>query len=635
MSEMAVKKKTGLMKHKMKNIPKHRANPAKLSKARQIVKKRVVSVKKRNVPVKKQKDLVKTGGEVVETPVQEEEIRSETQEEQTAPAETEAPAEEVKGEQTIGDIVEAEGLVTEPDRESMLGQEKEPTISEIVVRLDKMEGKMDMFQGVQDAFNQRIMDLNEKLGDTRRMVFEREKASTKLEGEFDKVATIVKETDPEKITLKFEKFNAELERNKSEIQRMDDFFKNMTEKVNIIQGFMDKIKSVDNIMTAAGEVDKRVKQIEDGRNYTDKLAGKTESMFLEMNDKLSFVKKNFDKVEKVDAMMKDVLKDVDRLKFRADEELVKKKELEKMLEVLKEVVVEDIVGINPVAFSNLRRRVTLIENLNKGIPELEKERDRLNLLLKTIENDSRANKIKPKTYEELKMSVESKLGEIDYTIRKKKGEDVDEESHLFTGQEGGQSPVSREGGIVINPTQTENLVVPETEGGPEKPAKSKKAEKQALKEKLKQEKEALKAQAEAEKIRETALKEEQEREQKELEELEDVNDDDLQERGAEPKKLSLMEKIKLKLKGKEEKPKTEGEEGEEKVSAGAEPSPSEVAPAPAEPTPSPADKGEEKPKLRKKGKPLRKVRPKKGGAKKTHNGKSSKTQMTKQRLKKL
>ena len=50
--------------------------------------------------------------------------------------EEEERKEEEAEEKTIGEIVAEEGLVTEPERESMLKEERVPELSEIVMRLD-------------------------------------------------------------------------------------------------------------------------------------------------------------------------------------------------------------------------------------------------------------------------------------------------------------------------------------------------------------------------------------------------------------------------------------------------------------------------------------------------------------------
>ena len=149
--------------------------------------------------------------------------------------------------QTIGDIVEEEGLVSEPDRESMLGKEGQPELSEILMRIDRIDGKLELFKGMLDSFGERMVEVNERLGDTRRMVFDREKWASRIETEFDKVKDIVKELDPEKIVLKFEKFDSRLGKQEARGERMEDLLENTSERLKMVEKKLGDIKSIQNI----------------------------------------------------------------------------------------------------------------------------------------------------------------------------------------------------------------------------------------------------------------------------------------------------------------------------------------------------------------------------------------------------
>ena len=350
-------------------------------------------------------------------PPEEEKPVEETKEE--SEEKTEAPEE--KKEETIGDIVEEEGLVTEPDRESMLGKEGAPELSEITMKLDKLEGKTDLFKGMLESFNERILDLNERLGDTRRMVFEREKASSEMEGEIGQVSTIVKELDPEKIVLRFEKFKTEIDKGEANIERLNDLLNNLSERLKVVEEKTSKITSIENIVNAGKLVDQKIKEIEDTKKYADKMASKVEAMFLEINDKLALIKSNLDLIEKHDTMLQEFMKDVDNIRFQIDEDLVKRKQADELIESVKDVIVEEVVGINPAAFENIRRRVAIMEYSQKDKKILESERKNYMVLMEKVERDFQMGRIKRITYDELKKSTGKKIEEIEMVIESRLG----------------------------------------------------------------------------------------------------------------------------------------------------------------------------------------------------------------------
>ena len=339
-----------------------------------------------------------------------------------APEETAAEeSAETKKEETIGDIVEEEGLVTEPDRESMLGKEGSPELSEITMKLDKIEGKNELFKGMLDSFNERVLDLNERLGDTRRMVFEREKVASKMEGELEQVLDIVKELDPEKIVLKFEKFKLDIDKESSHIERLNDLLHNLTERTKVIEDKTSKITSLENVVNAGKMVEEKIKEIEDTKKYADKMASKVEAMFLEINEKISFIKSSLDLIEKHDTMLQEFMKDVDQIRFQIDEELVKRKQVDEMAESIKDVIVEEMVGINPAAFDNVRRRVAIMEYSQKNRKQLDEERKNYMSLMEKVERDFQMGRIKRISYDELKKSTEKKLEEIEMVLETRLG----------------------------------------------------------------------------------------------------------------------------------------------------------------------------------------------------------------------
>jgi hypothetical protein len=294
------------------------------------------------------------------------------------------------------------------------------------MRVDRIDGKLELFKGMLDSFGERIADMNERLGDTRRMVFDREKWASKLEGDFEKVSSIVKELDPEKIVLKFEKFKTSIDTQDARISRLDELQNNTNEKLKMIEEKLSSIKSLDNIMKAADNVEKKIKEIEDTKNYADKVAAKVESMFLEISDKANYLKDNVSKIQKIDSLTDDAMKEIEGIKFQIDQELVKRKDADELIDSVKDIIVEEIVGINPAAFDSLRHRVTILENREKGNKKLEKEMGKYSVLLDQIERDFQMGRLKDETYEEIKKSTEKKIGEVKYVLElrsNKKGKD--------------------------------------------------------------------------------------------------------------------------------------------------------------------------------------------------------------------
>jgi len=385
-------------------------------------KKRVKTVKTAKTPIAKSKAPKKEEKKTLIDEENQKEVVEKGKEEETTKEEGEKEGEDEKKEQTIGDIVEEEGLVSEPDRESMIGKEAAPDISELLMRVDRIDGKLELFKGMLDSFGERLSDMNERLGDTRRMVFDREKWASKLEGDFEKVSNIVKELDPEKIVLKFEKFKTDLDTQDASVSRLDELQKNTGERIKMIEDKLANIKGLENIMKAAEKVDKKIKEIEDTKNYSDKNAAKVEAMFLEINDKVNYLKDNVSKLQKVDSLTDDAMREIESIKFQIDQELVKRKDADELIDSVKDIIVEEIAGINPAAFDSLRHRVTILENKEKTGRKLENEMNKYSALMDQLGRDFQMGRIKDETYDEIKKSTEKKIAEIKYVLELRSNE---------------------------------------------------------------------------------------------------------------------------------------------------------------------------------------------------------------------
>jgi hypothetical protein len=253
---------------------------------------------------------------------------------------------------------------------------------------------------------------------------------------------------------------------------------------------ISKIKSFENIVNASQIIEEKMAEIEETKKYSDKNAAKVESMFLEINDKVAFMKKNVDKIDKNEAILQDSTKDIEKIKFEIEQELIKKKQLDVLLDSVKDIIIEEVVGINPVAFDNLRRRVTIMENEKKDIHDLDDERKKLGILEDQVERDYQMGRLKPESYEEIKRSISKKVDEIEIVSEMKQGSRKTEHVEIkrsFFSPEKPKTILEIQGSEKTeqNPEQE----TPQTEEKPikkrkERPKKEKRSDKTPLKKRL-------------------------------------------------------------------------------------------------------------------------------------------------------
>jgi len=325
---------------------------------------------------------------------------------------------------TIGDIMKDEGLIKEPEVSAMSKDDK-GDFSEVFMRIDKIEGRIEALKERDNAFTENLLDIKQNLGDIRRMVMDREKASTKMDGEFERVRMTVKELEPQLLVRRFEKFNTRMDKTDSLMERTKDVLNNFKERIRMLEDKISKIKNLENLANVTSNINSILKEVKENKRYTDRLASKVESIFSETNKKMMDIKKDRELISKVDEISMELMKELDRLKFKIEQDTVKPKEIEG----LKESIVNEIEGINPNAFEKLKRRVGLLETEMKDVKQLQSEKTRVKKLLDVAKEDFRKGKIDQKSYNELKGSCETKLKEINRILyRRGFLEDLPEES---------------------------------------------------------------------------------------------------------------------------------------------------------------------------------------------------------------
>ncbi|MFH1249219.1 MAG: hypothetical protein V1660_03635 [archaeon] len=322
-----------------------------------------------------------------------------------------------KKQRTIGDQLKEEGMIQEPQRtDDEVTVEKKTELSELIVKIDRLEGKLEMLKEVSDAINSRISDINERMGDLRRMVLDSEQVVGELKASFEKVKDIVKELEPQKLVRDLQKFEGEMTNGNAKIEKAGIAVENFNQRIKRIEEEFNKIKSFDNMVDVLKRITEKEKGIEEARRYADRVGAKVDSIFSDINEKVAELTQERLTIVNLDELSNKMVKDLADLQFKFNEKTLKKDDLE----MVKETIAKDIVGINPLSFESLRKKVSLIEFQAKTTDELEEEKKRLQHLLDTAKADFDAKKLSPKSYEELRNACQIKIAEVEITLAKKK-----------------------------------------------------------------------------------------------------------------------------------------------------------------------------------------------------------------------
>jgi chromosome segregation ATPase len=211
----------------------------------------------------------------------------------------------------------------------------ESEIPELLLRLEKIDGKLEVFDNSRNEVNERVTQLAEEIGELRSMIMERERSFTKIETEFETVKESVSGLEPMRIKSAFEKRKMEILENKAKIEELEVLVRALGEEVKKFRGLLEKIKSFENIADLSFDIDRKVSEVREVKDYADKIAAKVEGIFSELNTKVSQLEGQREKVEKLDELSIEVTKMLDEVSVKLTK-FVEEKDLKGMQKTMEE-----------------------------------------------------------------------------------------------------------------------------------------------------------------------------------------------------------------------------------------------------------------------------------------------------------
>jgi len=334
-------------------------------------------------------------------------------------------------------------LLAEEERGVAEGEEK-ISIEEILLKTEKIEGKLASFEEAKGRVDDRIMRVSEQVGELRSMVLEREKSFGLLEADFEMIKDVFEDIKPSEFAKELDKKEKSILETNMRLEKLETLMERLSEEVGGFRKILEKIKSFENLVDIAREVNEKIAGIDETGKYTKRLAAKTESIFAELNKQIMSLEDYKSKIEQTSELANEVVRSIDDLTVKLGSS-VNKEELRDGLKDLEDALTNKFAASEKLAdkFDTMSRTVEFtekrvrimeldkvsfdvgekIKELSPGlkqmrrIEQLTREREDVLDLLKSTEEEHKKEAISEEAYKELKESNEKKLGEIKEIIR--------------------------------------------------------------------------------------------------------------------------------------------------------------------------------------------------------------------------
>ncbi|HKZ45304.1 MAG TPA: hypothetical protein VJ343_01220, partial [archaeon] len=219
-----------------------------------------------------------------------------------------------------------EEVVSKP---SGFREEKEVNMSELLLRIEKTDGKMEILENFKKDIDERIGYLSENIGELRNMILEKEKNLSEVEKSVGIVLESISDLDADKIKKQLLKRDAEIEEVRANNEKLENMILAVQGENRKFLESMEKVKSVENLLTTSEKIDVKLANLEETKMYAERIATKVEAIFSELSEKLESLEHQKEQIEKMDALTVDIVKMLDEMSIKFAK-FVTKIELEAM-----------------------------------------------------------------------------------------------------------------------------------------------------------------------------------------------------------------------------------------------------------------------------------------------------------------
>ena len=280
---------------------------------------------------------------------------------------------------------------TDHDNKAASQSDLEQKLNQLMLKTEKLEGKLEIFQSSKSESGERIANLAEEVGELRSMIFSKEDTFAKIEDEFEKVKESAAHMKPEKIHRELEDQSADVMKVQAQVELQKSRINSLEKLIQKTEKVLDKFKSYENLVDISKEIKKQVEKINDSEKYTSRMAAKTEKIFAELDNRLTEFRKYTKEIDDMNEMLRDTIKSIDSLEIKTDSKITKESfskikqeqdnktaEQDTRIKTLKDIVgaiVDKIsthgVNISPRDLESIKTSVheDILRELEKRVPD--------------------------------------------------------------------------------------------------------------------------------------------------------------------------------------------------------------------------------------------------------------------------
>jgi hypothetical protein len=287
--------------------------------------------------------------------------------------------------------------------------ETEKKVDGMEVEIEKLKTILDTVRETGHVTDETIQTMSESIGELRSLVFQTDASLKETMVKMEKIEDDISQVKPKEIDKKFREIDAEKDRNNIEMEKFRTKVEDSGEKLNRMYEMLKSIGGIENLVDINKKIQEKLKEVEEAVKYIGRIGAKTEKQFMDLSKGMDDLVLFKARQEDLDESLKDILKSIDALNVKF-EGYVSKSDLdafrEEMFSVQKQL--ENVDKVLPM----------VNEKLPEDIINLRKEREDIQMLLESLQEQFQNKKISKAEYYSFKENNEKRVKEIEKELER-------------------------------------------------------------------------------------------------------------------------------------------------------------------------------------------------------------------------
>jgi len=192
------------------------------------------------------------------------------------------------------------------------------------LQLQKIQARLESFNEIMKGFNERFSILNQQIGEVRAMSIANEKNISRSEMESQKAVDIVKEVEPDKLRLDFQRIEMKTNSVSEKIEANKQFMDSIMEEVKEIKRKAGVFEGTDAIIRLSSDVKKDLVELQKMAGKVRMNTDKSEEIFIQLKSGLSSSEKLKQMIDNLDNQYVGMKKQIDKIIMERNDSMKKK-----------------------------------------------------------------------------------------------------------------------------------------------------------------------------------------------------------------------------------------------------------------------------------------------------------------------